>query len=149
MVTKSINLFVYLILATASRCEERSYNFPNQSFPTPSLVNTIKQLLKDTTQYVVVKIGAQIRDSPGHFYTILLGEKKILTTKFKWSSVVEGKANSDSSEDGDVQIQMAYIYIPVVRGKNQQKIIQTWKNFLYFQLSMLGYTISLFFHNVS
>lgn len=48
MVTKSINLFDYFILAVASRCEEGHCNFPNQPFLTPSVVNTVKQLLKDT-----------------------------------------------------------------------------------------------------
>lgn len=76
MVSKSINLFDYLVLAVASRCEEGHCNFPNQPFLTPSVVNTVKQLLKDTTEYVVMEIGAQIRDSSGYFYKIVLGKKK-------------------------------------------------------------------------
>lgn len=35
VVSKSINLFDYLILAVATRCEEGHCNFPNQPFLTP------------------------------------------------------------------------------------------------------------------
>lgn len=73
--TKSINLSDSFILAAGPRCEEGSFSFPNQSFLTPLIVNTIKQLLKDTIKHVAMKIGAQIRDSMGHVYKIVLGEK--------------------------------------------------------------------------
>lgn len=75
MVSKGTNLSDALILATPPRCEEGSVNLPNQFFPTPLKVNTVKQLLKDTTEYISVKIGAQTRASLGHLYKIVLGEK--------------------------------------------------------------------------
>lgn len=56
------------ILAAAPRCEEGRFNLPIQPFLTPSVANTMKQLLKDTTKYGVEKIGVQIRASVGHFF---------------------------------------------------------------------------------
>lgn len=67
----------YLTLSVPSRCEEGNYNFPNQPLLTPSVDNTKKtQLLKDTTKYVVMEIGAQIRDFSGHFCQIVLEKQR-------------------------------------------------------------------------
>ena len=83
MVSKGTNLSDALILATPPRCEEGSVNLPNQFFPTPLKVNTVKQLLKDTTEYISVKIGAQTRASLGHLYKIVLDLERIfLIIKF-------------------------------------------------------------------